>query len=402
MRKIITFLKDPCNFYITIAFMYRFQGTLFPAAGIISRSFLLLTFLLSIYYTFKVNRTCRLNTYMKGLNLLVLFFTVTGIFYLLFDNDVNDANLHLSRYTYLVNNLTSLLPVYPLYLFCIQGKLTKEKLAKWFWPFLVCVICRFYYELQVALDKMMDYTGGDVEETTNNGGYIVCSLLPLVFFINKNKLLQYTSLTVLLIFVVMAMKRGAILIALLCVVWFLLRNKDDIKRINKGYLTMLACGAFGAVYKVVDYMLNNSAFFQMRIENTLEGKTSGRDDLYGTALNIFLEKFGLTDFLFGMGPNSTYTLIGNRAHNDWLELALNHGLLGITIYFIYWVGLFSIWRKCRHDHLVFSALGMFILIFFLKTFISMSYDAMELYSSAVLAWCMAQYDFKYRRINIRR
>ena len=398
--KLFNYLKNPCNLYILVAFLYRCQGVLFPAAGIISRGFLLLTFILSIIYTIKVNNSYRLNLYLRKLNILVLFFTITGLFYLLFGNSLDDSSLGISRYTYLTNNLTSLLPIYPLYLFSIQGRLTKGKIESWFIPFLMCAIGRFFFEQQVALQKMMDTTGGYVEETTNNAGYIFCCLFPILFFMDKKKVLQYVSLAIILIFIVAAMKRGAILLAVLSVLWFLKRSLKELNKLGRIYLFILTLLSSLAVYKVVDDLMTNRVFFQTRIESTLEGKSSGRDSLYEGALEVYQEKFTMFDKLFGMGPNSTYTLIGNRAHNDWLELLLNHGLIGVTVYFLYWLSLFVVWRRCKKNSLIYSALGSFIIVFFFKTFFSMSYDAMELYSTIVLSWCIAQYDLsRARRFN---
>ena len=73
----------------------------------------------------------------------------------------------------------------------------------------------------------------------------------------------------------------------------------------------------------------------------MEGDISGRDniakliiDYHGTQANVF-------QIVFGSGSDGTLRLIGAYAHNDWLEILFNQGIVGIIMYVIYWISFLS-------------------------------------------------------------
>ena len=146
------------------------------------------------------------------------------------------------------------------------------------------------------------------------------------------------------------------------------------------------------------YLFNESAYFQLRVEKTLEGGSSGRDDMYTKALKYFLNS-DVVPFFLGNGANKTYLILGNRAHNDWLELAINQGMVGVLVYLVYWLIIFYYVIKARRYKEVFPVVALFAFIYFTKSMISMSYDAYELYSCIAIAWSVAVID---KRIFLRK
>ena len=80
-------------------------------------------------------------------------------------------------------------------------------------------------------------------------------------------------------------------------------------------------------------MMSNSEYFVSRYEQTLEGNTSGRNDIYENLWNTLLLEPNPLYFYLGRGANSTLNIVGNGAHQDWLETFCNNGLLGVIILF---------------------------------------------------------------------
>ena len=80
----------------------------------------------------------------------------------------------------------------------------------------------------------------------------------------------------------------------------------------------------------------------------------------------------------------------NYAHNDWLEIAVNQGVLGIMIYILYWI-LFAkeSLSKC-YDPQIKMALQLLFIIYFMKTIISMSYYDMTIPATFALGYYLAQ------------
>ena len=139
---------------------------------------------------------------------------------------------------------------------------------------------------------------------------------------------------------------------------------------------------------MVSYMLQNSAYFNERLEYTLEGNSSGRDRLYSVFWRHFINESNPFLFLFGNGALATLTISFNAAHNDWLEIAINQGLLGILVYVYYWMMFYKTWKKSKFDSEIYLATGLILLVFFMKTLFSMSYNDMTVYDTLCLGYCM--------------
>lgn len=130
-------------------------------------------------------------------------------------------------------------------------------------------------------------------------------------------------------------------------------------------------------------------YIQHRIEQTEEGATSGRDVIFAKLFSYFMHETSAWQFYFGSGANHTVAVAGNYAHNDWLELAVNQGCLGILVYLIYWICMYKTWRNSKSNSIIYSSFGAICVIFFLSTFFSMSYDNMSIYATLCLGYCLA-------------
>jgi len=275
-----------------------------------------------------------------------------------------------------------------MFVFSKQGILSANTIKYWFFIFLV--ITTFQFELYENRSFVTAIEIGSAqEEFTNNTGYRFLSLFPLLFFFNKKPLLQYLGLLYITYFIVSSMKRGAIIIGIICFVWFLVRTLKITRRRTKLFAITLSLIAVFIIGKYVVKLYQTSEFFQYRIEQTEAGYTSQRDILYADMINYYLYKTSSLQALFGSGAWSTLRVSSNFAHNDWLEIAVNQGLLGLIIYSIYWGSFFSFWRKFKHWDGPYSILGMCFFIYFLKTFFSMSYDSMTIYTAISIGYCAA-------------
>ena len=144
-------------------------------------------------------------------------------------------------------------------------------------------------------------------------------------------------------------------------------------------------------YYIADFYAS-SDYFQYRLENTLEGNSSNRDVFYATLVEYFINQDSLTNILFGNGAMTTIMIVGNFAHNDWLELAICQGVLGLVIYFVYFISLFVFFRKTLHNPLVYNIIGMVLMIMFASSLFSMSYNALSISLTLCLGYCFVQYN----------
>lgn len=142
----------------------------------------------------------------------------------------------------------------------------------------------------------------------------------------------------------------------------------------------------------ISFVINlyeTSPYFQLRVEQTLEGQSSGRDTIYLSLWNYYKADFSLMRFLFGNGANYSIVVAGNYAHNDWLELLINQGLLGIVLYAILFLSLVAFMLKNRNNN-NFAILSMVFIIMFSMTLFSMLYANLKLPLAVAIGYCLAQ------------
>ena len=183
--------------------------------------------------------------------------------------------------------------------------------------------------------------------------------------------------------------------------WFFYQTLKSAPRKTRYKIVLLSAAIIVATSFYVGNMLETSEYFQYRIEQTQEGSTSGRDVIFSKLSSYFFNETSAWQFYFGSGANHTVAVAGNYAHNDWLELAVNQGFLGVTVYLIYWICMYKTWRKSKSNSVIYSSLGALCIIFFLSTFFSMSYGSMSIYATLCLGYCLANSSIVVKQISNR-
>ena len=378
-----------CDWFIIVWVLYYLQGVLYSSGGAISTGLLGINLLVSIYCAIKIWQMPNNPPYITGLNLLVLLFSIYGFALILMNPSTvyySMSGISMASYSYIKSIYQSILPIYAFYYFSIKGYLTAERLRWWAVVFSISCVVSYYLYMQQAMEKLLS----SAEETTNNAGYLFLSLIPIWVVYRKKPLLQYAGLAFCMAFILMGMKRGAILIGgvvVLYLIWQITRNA----RGNQRFIVILltAALAVAGVYFVID-MMTSSDYFLQRLEATKEGNSSGRDSLYSFFWTYFTEKADTIQYLFGRGANGTLEIYYNAAHNDWLEIAVNQGLLGIVVYAVYWKQLYSTWRQSTNIEAK-TILALIGIIYFAKTLFSMSYADMTYVCTSVLGYALATY-----------
>lgn len=339
---------------------------------------------------FYANTNYRLPIYYKGLNILVGMFVLYGIFMIILEGSLiySPSGQSIPTKNYLQTILSSLLSLYPFFVFAKKRLLTINKLRMWTIVFFLVATASFYREEQERLNRLL-LEGIYAEEVTNNSGYIMLSLLPLLILFKNKPIIQYLGLSYILYFVIISMKRGAILVGLICLVYFLyrsLRNNTGNKRL---LIVILILSLFYIGVNFVKKYSDQSSYMQSRIEQTQAGSSSGRDIYYAALWDHFANESNIITMLIGNGAEGAFHAGGYVAHNDWLELLLGQGIIGIIIYIYYWKCFYCSWR-CEMNPDAKSIIGLIFLIFFIKTFFSMSYQSMIIYSNSILALCLSE------------
>lgn len=387
------FLKNPCNIYISLLAFYSMQGTIIPTGGtIFSQLILLIAMLMGLYYTAKTRQIKGKPIYFKGLNLLFVTLVVYGVILLLSDHHyIIKAKLfdnEVSKSSYLKSLFLSFPNIYTFYYFSRKKLLTESALRKWVIAFLGIAIFRFF-DYQITSLQTLLLNGEDVEETTNNMGYLFVALMPGVVLFKNNIKLQYGIMIVCMIFVMMGMKRGAIIVGVVSLIYYLYFNFKYNNQISKGKVLFFSILIIVAAYFITEYMMESSDYFMSRIAQTREGNSSGRNEIYEHFWNHFKNEMDTFKFLFGNGANATLDIGINYAHNDWLELAINQGVLGLLVYAIYWLCFWKTIRSIKYNKPAKLVLTLTFISFFIKTLFSMSYTGYSLFSCTVFGYYLA-------------
>lgn len=383
----IKFFKNPCNIYISLLAFYSMQGAIIPTGGtLFSQLILLVAMLMGLYYTIKTITLPNKPVYFNGLNLLFLMFIVYGTILLTSSHHymVSFSDLDVANYSFLKNIFLSLPNIYTFFYFSRKEYLTEKKIRYWIIVFFGIAIFR-YFDYKLLSIHLLQLSGSDMEDITNNMGYLFVALIPMIA-VYKEIRLQYCLLAACITFIVIGMKRGAILVGCVSLFYFLYFNYRYNRNISKWKVILFSLLIIVATYFITEHLMETSDYFVSRISQTLEGGSSGRNDLYEYFWDHFKNETDIFKFLFGNGANATLGIGVNYAHNDWLEIAINQGVFGLIIYGIYWLNFWRTIKTTKYNKTAKLVLTLTFLFFFIKTLFSMSYTEYSMETCVVFGY----------------
>ncbi len=380
------------HIYLALWNIYWLQGVLYPSGSRVSQLVLAILLLVSVYYIIVALFHYKFPKVLKTLTLLLGVFTVYGLIALLSGSTftiLETGNSSVDASDYLKNIFVSLLPIYSVFVFTKRGYLDEKRMRVWAIIFLFVAIVEFYHFQRVALSSLAA-RGLDAEEITNNRAYVVISILTLIPLFYKKPVIQYAILAICLYYALIGMKRGALVCGVISTIWFLFNSIKAEKKSSRTILMLLL--AFLVVFVFifsVDNLLASSDYFINRVEESLAGDSSNRSELYVMLLDHLTNESNVVRFLFGNGANATLNIAYNYAHNDWLEIAINNGIVVVLIYLVYWIRMFKSIKNTKDNTLCYMMLSLFFIVYFLKTFFSMSYASIPTCAATAFGFAIA-------------
>lgn len=225
-------------------------------------------------------------------------------------------------------------------------------------------IPRYYYDMETILD-----THENLDSATISISTLFMTILPMALII-RNKFISLPFLFVCISFIISSGKRGNALAAVIPILLFMILYVNNNRRRIFDYFIIIV--AFIFTYRYAENLIIGSEFLQQRIEMTLEGNDSNRSIIYSNCWNAWYNSKSFVPFMFGYGWDGTLRVIGVRAHNDWLELLVNHGLIGASLYLLLLLSLLSYLFKVKTLQERFIVLAVFSIWLF-KSLYSMGY-----------------------------
>ena len=144
---------------------------------------------------------------------------------------------------------------------------------------------------------------------------------------------------------------------------------------------------------IKNQFITNDAFVH-RLDITLEGDSSGRDEIYSFYWDYFLYDAPIFNKLFGGGAWFTEQLGHIKAHNDWLEMLIDHGAVGCIIYLLFWIGYWRDIRRQNRNNVTYLVGMACFIVSFCRTPFSMFYYVIHLYVSIMIAYSLTQYNIQ--------
>lgn len=174
--------------------------------------------------------------------------------------------------------------------------------------------------------------------------YYILLLIPWVLLIPNNQI-KNTLIIVAILLTLYSAKRGAILaMSLVGIVYFYFTYFNSFNRKLKFRSILLGIGAF-CVLAFIFVEINNSSggYLIERFKNISEDEGSGRLGIYNEVIYVF-NRSPIESKIFGHGHNMVKSSISYdlSAHNDYLEVLYNHGIVGFIL--LIWLLFILAWR----------------------------------------------------------
>ncbi len=238
-------------------------------------------------------------------------------------------------YTTNAQYLTFLAPLF-VYLFATTAQMSEVSKGAYMKLLLMLFVSLMvYYFLSFEKNYVLDF------ENQDNAAYTLLYFLPLVLCIKKNSI-KILGVLAILVAMMFSLKRGGLLSYALAtatyyiVYGFSVSDKKNRKRIIIGAMFSLIVIFY--LFNYIDTFSGNA--ITERFQNIEEDQGSGRVEIWNWIFDTYEYNVFSFDTLLGHGWNAVLVNSGLRsAHNDFLEILYDFGIIALSLYVIFWIKL---------------------------------------------------------------
>lgn len=195
-----------------------------------------------------------------------------------------------------------------------------------------------------------------------------------VLLLTSNKKQRYYILVLATFSAFLSMKRSMILAFVLF--WGFVELKSLLGRGKKKYAILLSAVMIIAVYgafNVADDLTGGHLSERIFDGRNAEGDISnGREEIYLATLEL-IKNESLPHFVLGNGHNAVRQnpAMGISAHNEFLEILYDYGIIILLIYLCFWAYILKQWYyHYRHDTIYFMPYTLSVCIFAVMAMVS--------------------------------
>ena len=380
--------RNVCTWLCLLPYVvYSMRGGFYTSGGTVSRTMVLVVMLMGLYFTVYcvMHYYNRFGTFIK----CHLFMIIFAIFsWLISDSVVYGSYVgKVTTLDFMKNFLYPNLSFYTFYFLNKKFNLSAKTLLTW----AVLIGIGTYFNMLYERATRLSALTWEAESTQIALGYTFAIMIPYAYFI-KRPYLRMAVAFVLFLITVFSAKRGAMVLGamllMVCYYYtFMIGNKG-----RKGKMVFMGLiVAVVGVFFAWNYISQND-FVMNRLAKMEEGDASGRDLMYAKMIDYCLNLPDIFKFLFGGGVIHTVRVIGDYAHNDWLESFIDFGIFYTIAYFMFFVGLFREAKKAKpeYKYIILSVAGGLLF----KSFLSMGIYSMDQFVCFMLFACVFTSDYK--------
>lgn len=210
--------------------------------------------------------------------------------------------------------------------------------------------------------------------TVTNASYTVLYFLPFMLCVRKS-FFRLAAILITFLVVMISMKRGGFFALILSVVVFFYIDRVSIKgrkiKIWGWFLVLLIIvSGYFLIVRINTELLENMLFDRVADSQASEG--SGRMGIYRDVINQ-IGSNSIIGFLFGNGWAGTArdTFSHLTAHNDYLEVLYDFGIIAFVLYVSFVVQLLKMCRRLIAMKSEYApAIGASLAIFFVNSMVS--------------------------------
>jgi len=230
-----------------------------------------------------------------------------------------------------------------------------------------------------------------------NAAYYLLLLLPFILMM-KNNILKLLGIATVTIALFMSTKRtGIIALAISLIAYYILNVFSKENKRKSKLISIIAILLAGAAFTVLFiYISDQTGGYLLNRFTTIEqDEGSGRTDIWINTINLQLDSNAL-GWLIGHGYNSVAnTFVGYSAHNDFLEVLYDYGIIGFSLYVAFYVQLIGIGKKMyRYNYRYLNSFAISCILLFVLSLFShlIIYPTYFIYLS--FFWGMTIADFE--------
>lgn len=262
---------------------------------------------------------------------------------------------------YPVYNAVIVLTLFASVYYCLTSKMTKNKQQ----------ISNFFFGVEIILATIyLIYRFNAIDQYLfeMNTIYFIILLLPLILM-NENKFVVLFGTLLIAFLTVISFKRTAFLMILVALVVYiiLLLNKKSIslnKKVTWGIIILSL--SLIVYYLYVPFATKSEITVFERLGSIAEDGGSGRNIIYSRVINE-IKEFTIIEWLLGRGYNAVAitTKIGTSAHNDFLEIMFDYGIIALFVYCSLIIRICNITAKMFKKNYDLACIGVVAIILFM-------------------------------------